>query len=185
MLLLLQAGRISAYTLAGGAVAGLSSLAVDASSATVSFKVLQYLGAAALIWIGLATAGMLPRLPVPASGAFSAVSLLAPVTGRLRRHPRLGPAALGLTWALTPCPMVYAALFTAALTGSAAGGALWMLAFGLGTLPGVVASVLGVSALSRMRRGAPAELAAGLLIAGLGFATLYLGQPGGILCLTN
>ena len=73
--------------------------------------------------------------------------------------------------------MVYAALLTSALAGSAANGAGWMLAFGLGTLPGVLGAAIGVSALSRVGRGPLADMMAGILIAVFGFATLYFGWP--------
>jgi hypothetical protein len=41
----------------------------------------------------------------------------------------------GIFWGLLPCGMVLAALLLAAAAGSPRGGALTMLAFGLGTLP--------------------------------------------------
>lgn len=41
--------------------------------------------------------------------------------------------ALGLAWACLPCGLLYSAVAVAALTGSAAGGATAMLAFGLGS----------------------------------------------------
>jgi hypothetical protein len=43
--------------------------------------------------------------------------------------------AVGALWGWLPCGMVYSVLTTAMLTGSAASGAMVMLAFGLGTLP--------------------------------------------------
>jgi hypothetical protein len=82
--------------------------------------------------------------------------------------------------------MVYAALFSAALTGSFVTGALWMLAFGAGTLPGVISAALGVSVLSRVKQGPAAEMTAGLLIAAFGFATLYFGWPAtSLICATR
>lgn len=183
-LLLLQGGRIAAYTIEGAAVAGLSSLAVDPSSTAVTFRLLQWFGAAALMWIGLATAGLLPRLSIPAFGASAIAAVAGPVLAPLRRHSHLGPLAVGFSWGLTPCPMVYAALLTSALAGSAANGAGWMLAFGLGTLPGVLGAAIGVSALSRVGRGPLADMMAGILIAVFGFATLYFGWPASsLLCL--
>ena len=184
--LLLQAGRISTYALAGGIVAGLASTAIDPASTAVTYRALQWLGAAVLMWIGLSTAGMLPRLALPIGAATPVNALFEPVLATLRRFQRLGPLAIGVSWGLTPCPMVYAALFSAALSGSFAMGALWMLAFGAGTLPGVVGSALGVSYLSRTVRGPAAEMGAGVLIAAFGFATLYFGWPGSSLfCATR
>jgi hypothetical protein len=185
-LLLLQVGRIATYAIAGGVVAGLTSLTVDPTTTTYSFRGLQWIAAVGLMWLGLSTAGVLPRLALPAGGTAALTGLIDPLLAPLRRHRRLAPVALGLSWGLTPCPMVYAALFSAALTGSVYGGIAWMLAFGAGTLPGVLAAALGVSALARIRRGPAAETVAGLAIAALGFSSFYFGWPSaGALCLTQ
>lgn len=52
-----------------------------------------------------------------------------------------GRLLLGLCWGLLPCGLVYSVLLTASAAGSPPGGALVMLAFGVGTLP----SMLGMS----------------------------------------
>jgi sulfite exporter TauE/SafE len=80
--------------------------------------------------------------------------------------------------------MVYAALFTATLTGSASGGATLMTGFGLGTLPAVTLTALGVTTLARVEAKALARSAIGLAIAVLGFSTVYPSSPtAGLLCL--
>lgn len=183
-LLLLQSGRITTYAAAGGALAAATSVTIDPTLTAASYRVLQYIGAAALMWVGLSTAGMLPRLALPATGSLSVSTYVDRAIAPLRGHRVLGPFALGLSWGLTPCPMVYAALFSAALTGAFSGGALWMTAFGLGTLPGVLGAVLGVSFLARLKGRAGAEMLAGLLIAVFGFSTLYFGWPAGPFCVT-
>jgi len=95
----------------------------------------------------------------------------------------------GAVWGWLPCAMVYSALVSAMLSGSAAGGAAVMLAFGLGTLPMMLA--LGVAG-ARLRgwlglRGV--RLACGLLVLGfglLGLARAAGGLPAGwaAVCLT-
>lgn len=50
-----------------------------------------------------------------------------------------GAFVFGLLWGWLPCGLVYAALALASTTGSAADGALAMTAFGVGTLPMLVA----------------------------------------------
>jgi sulfite exporter TauE/SafE len=71
------------------------------------------------------------------------------------------------------------------LTGSAAGGATVMAGFGLGTLPAVTATALGVTALARVEAKAYARGLIGLAIAVLGFSTVYPSSPtAGLLCLT-
>lgn len=176
-LMLLQSGRVALYALAGAAIAGISTVALAPSLTATSFRALQWIAAIALMWFGLSTAGMLPRLALPGGASSASFSFLRPMLSAVQSRPVAGPLVLGMSWGLTPCPMVYAALFTAALTGAPAYGALWMLGFGLGTVPGVVAATLGVSALSRLRRGPLAEAAAGMAIAAFGFSTLYFGWP--------
>lgn len=185
-LFVLQAGRVTTYALAGAAVAGLTSLAVDPGTTAVSYRVLQWLAAVMLMWMGLSMAGMLPRLAVPGSVSTFAASLFSPLSARLRGNPVLSSYALGLTWGLTPCPMVYAALMSAPLVGTAGKGALWMAGFGAGTLPGVLGAALGVSGLMRLRKGPVAETIAGLAVAAIGFGTLYFGVPmAKLFCITR
>jgi sulfite exporter TauE/SafE len=75
---------------------------------------------------------------------------------------------LGLLWGWLPCGMVYAVLLTAAATGSASYGAVVMTAFGLGTLPNLLAVALFVRRVPRMSRTPALRFAAGLAIAACG-----------------
>lgn len=45
------------------------------------------------------------------------------------------PLVSGIAWGFVPCPVLYAAIFIAALTAAPLDGAVLMLAFGLGTMP--------------------------------------------------
>lgn len=174
MLAKLQAGRVLCYTIAGGIIAGTASLTVNPATTPTSFHVLQWASTAILMWLGLSIAGLVPSVALPAGLSRLPATidrLLAPV----RRYPGTAPIALGMTWGMTPCPMVYAALFMAALTGSAAGGVSWMAGFGLGTVPAVVAAAAGISKLSQIRTSQLAQSAAGFAIAA--FAGLTLISP--------
>ena len=176
MLLKLQAGRIFCYTIAGGIIAGIATLTINPGATSGSFRAVQWASTAMLMWMGLAMAGLVPSaaLPIGLSKLPATVDrLLAPV----RRHPRGMPYALGITWGMTPCPLVYAALFSAALTGSPAGGVAWMAGFGIGTVPAVVAAALGVTSLSRIRSSRAAQTAAGLAIAAFAGLTVLGTAP--------
>ncbi len=48
------------------------------------------------------------------------------------------PLLRGMLWGIVPCPVLYGAVFVAALTASPIGGSALMLAFGLGTIPAFV-----------------------------------------------
>ena len=73
-------------------------------------------------------------------------------------------------WGFTPCALVYGVLPVALLAGSAVDGALVMLAFGLGTLPNLLAAGWTLArsrrwfADSRYRYGAAALIAAFALL---------------------
>ena len=77
---------------------------------------------------------------------------------------------LGLVWGFLPCGLVYSVLLLAATTADAASGGLVMLAFGLGTMPAMLATGLSASKLGQIlnRR----RLGAGLLIVLIGIATI-------------
>jgi sulfite exporter TauE/SafE len=103
--------------------------------------VLQVAGLLALLSAALRLGGWLPR-----GGSVERIGLglwrrLAPITRRLLPIDRTSRAlAAGLVWGFLPCGLVYAMLPVGAAGGSAAAGALTMLAFGAGTLPGMVAA---------------------------------------------
>ncbi len=164
MLMKLQAGRIFCYAIGGGIIASVAALTVNPTATSGSFRALQWSSAAILMWMGLSMAGLVPSVALPA-GLFSLPASMDRLLAPVRRHPRIMPYALGITWGMTPCPMVYAALFTAALTGSAFGGVSWMAGFGLGTVPAVVAAALSVSKLSQIRNSQTAQAVAGVAIA--------------------
>jgi len=173
VLIVTNLGRITAYALAGAAVGAGGASLIGWLDREAAYRLLQWGGAVALMWIGLSTAGLLPA-PTGID------RLLTPVTNRLSRLPsalgRYGalPFFSGLAWGMMPCAMVYGALFTAMLAGSAAGGTAVMLGFGAGTLPGLTITALGIRSLVRadMRRGLRGAL--GLAITCLGFATVWI-----------
>jgi len=180
-----QAGRITAYVLAGAMLGAGGAGLYGAFDQAVAYRLLQWAGAVTLMWIGLSVAGLLPSLSLLDRRVAALSSAIAGVLSRFRRYPVAGPFAAGLGWGTIPCPMVYAALFTAMLTGSPAGGATLMAGFGLGTLPAVTATAFGVTALTRLEARAFARGLIGLGIAVLGFSTVYPASPtAGLLCLT-
>ena len=98
--------------------------------------------------------------------------------------------ALGGLWGWVPCGMVYSVLLTAMLSGSALDGALVMGAFGLGTLPMLLAMGMAGARLRQYLQQRAVRLASGLLVLGfglLGIARAASGSQHGwldILCLT-
>lgn len=166
-------GRITSYALAG-ALAG----AVGASS-----LFLERLFPMERILFGLAN-GMLILLGLYLAGWAQSVLVLERLGGRLwtRLKPLLArllpirrPAqafAAGALWGWLPCGLVYSVLVTAMASGSPLTGALTMLAFGLGTLPNLLAMGWFANRLQPLIRRRSARLAAGLLVVAFGVAGL-------------
>ena len=75
---------------------------------------------------------------------------------------------LGVLWGWLPCGLVYSVLVTALASGNAQSGALVMLAFGLGTLPNLLALGLFWEGVRRRMQSPRVRMAAGLLVAGFG-----------------
>jgi sulfite exporter TauE/SafE len=79
---------------------------------------------------------------------------------------------LGLIWGWLPCGLVYSVLLLAATTAEPTSGGLVMVAFGLGTMPAMIATGISASKLAQFMNGK--RFGAGLLIVLLGLATIAM-----------
>lgn len=146
-------GRISSYTLAGALVGTLGGALYAADVLPVQI-VLLVAGSLMLLAIGASLFGpaaWLKRIEPLGLGVWKLVGPLA----RRVYPPKSGRQALlaGLAWGWIPCGMVYAALPLALVAGGPWQGAGVMLAFGLGTLPNMLAVDVAVTRLSGKRPG--------------------------------
>lgn len=184
VLLQAQLGRITSYMLAGGAVGYAGAAVYGAIVPGAIYDILHWSSAAMLMWIGLVIAGVL-SLPGSLHRASAHVSHIAaravrPLTGIVA-----GPFLGGVTWGFIPCPTVYGALLTAMLAGSGLGGVEVMAGFGLGTLPAVTLTALGMTSLARLDGHTRLRRLVGGAIVVFGVLTLVPGSPvGGMLCTT-
>lgn len=176
-------GRVAAYAAAGALIGAIGAPAIAWLDRELAYRLLQWAAAASLIWIGLSTAGLVPSIALVDRGLSSVADAVARANAAAQRRT-LVPLLSGFAWGMMPCAMVYAALFTAMLTGSASGGATTMTAFGIGTLPGLVAATFGFRRLASITRSGPARIAAGIAVAVFGAGTVLLSHPGSaFLCL--
>lgn len=129
-------GRMGGYILAGAAAGGIGAgllrvLRIDALAIG-----LRMAAGLALILVALRLLDRGGRLDLLARPGLQAWRWLQPLRARLlpadRTWRRL---ALGVLWGWMPCGLSLGLLTAAWLQASAAGGALVMAAFGLGTLP--------------------------------------------------
>ncbi len=171
-------GRIASYMLAGALAGGIAGSAYTFSKIS-AFQVGAYwIANLMLIALGLylmdAWRG-LTRLEAVGQALWKRIQ---PLTRKLA--PVDSPAkmfALGGLWGWLPCGMVYSVLLTAMMTGSAVSGASVMLAFGLGTLPMLLAiGMFGVHVKTQLQNR-KVRLVAGLTV--LGFGLLGLARAAG------
>ncbi len=166
MLLPYHLGRLTTY-------AGLGALAALSGSALAQLPWLHWLPAlmlasAALLLLGQAARRLLLRLTHILPGASAPVPfvrLIARATARVDRSRWHGGLLLGLALGFLPCGFLYAGLAAAAASGTPLTGALAMLAFGLGTVPSLVAvGLVGAAARQRWQRAAAAWAPAVMLL---------------------
>ena len=174
-LALFNAGRITSYGAAGALAGYLGGQLTQLHGLQSALYVAANL---TLVFIGLHLAGW-----------FSGIEKIGlPLWRRLQPHAAraMGGNAYvaGLFWGWLPCGLVYAALAVAALSGSAAGGAAAMAAYGIGTLPWLVAAGAAVAWLQKKVIRA---VAGGAVLAfgvyGLAHATSMAGGIRAVLCI--
>lgn len=163
-------GRLGSYVLLGLLVGSLAAL-VSPRDAGLAMLVARLLTATLMLAIALHLLGV-TRWMLALEGMGSALwRRLAPLARRLVPVTSLPRAlAIGALWGLLPCGLVYGALLYAATAGSGAGGALAMLAFGIGTLPAVLA--LGMAARWLARHARALRHGSGMLLLATGAWTL-------------
>jgi sulfite exporter TauE/SafE len=164
-----NAGRIASYTFAGALAGTLGSTLASLGFAERALLALRVIAAALMIAVGLYLAGFAKVLRWAERAGEPVWRLVAPVARRLVPVRTPGHAlVLGLMWGWMPCGLVYAALGAATTTGSAIGGAMTMAAFGLGTLPMLLAMGSAAAAVARLSKTPAIRTAAAVVILGLG-----------------
>ncbi|MGQ4275919.1 sulfite exporter TauE/SafE family protein [Pseudidiomarina sp. E22-M8] len=131
-------GRITSYMLAGVLVGLFSQILL--SSFAPALIGLRFVAAVFLVALGCYFGGWWLGLQKLERIGRPLWRKLAPYATQLREQNALSSRfAAGMLWGWLPCGLVYSALSWAALSASASSGALYMLAFGLGTLPAMLA----------------------------------------------
>ena len=173
-LLAYNLGRIASYG-AAGVLAG----AIGASSFFLDHvlpveRVLYALASVMLILLGLYLAGI-----------WRGVVVLETVGGKLWRQvqpwsKRFLPVrtlpqalALGSIWGWLPCGLVYSVVVAALATGSPWHGAALMLAFGLGTLPALLAMGMAAVRMRAVLQHVWVRRLSGLAVIGFGLLGLW------------
>lgn len=183
-------GRVAVYVIAGAAAGAAGSMALFVGDVLPVQLAMYLLANLMLIGLGLYLFGITRYISAVERVGARAWKLIRPLAGRFLPATTWPRAfALGMLWGWIPCGLVYSLLATALLAGDAAGGAAVMLAFGLGTLPNLLAAGALMRALSASRNGTWARRVAGSVVLGMGlFGMAHAGDVGhgaisGFLCL--
>jgi len=173
--LLYQIGRIGTYMILGTLAAlGASAITISGYEGVVSITagVLMIVSAVLqLLWHkSLLPAGPLLRLTAPVRSAMQRL---------LHQRSLLALLGIGAVNGLLPCGLVLSAIFGSAATTDPAQGAMFMAAFGLGTLPVMTAISLGGGWITNHLKGT-ARLAMPVLALLLGTVFVVRGMHLGI-----
>lgn len=169
-----NAGRILSYVAAGalvGAIGGLGLAFGPVASAQLAFYLLANL---MLVALGFYLMGFTRSLAAVERIGQRLWRRVQPLTARFL--PVRGAAQalpLGMLWGWLPCGLVYSVLANALVSGSAARGALAMLAFGLGTLPNLLLAGLLLARFRRFAQAPTARFISGLLVLAFGLYGLF------------
>ena len=165
LILLMNFGRIASYVLIGALMGLLSGMGSLLNETHTLQMVLLVLANILLLLMGLYLAGLsdwanktewvgrwLWRKMQPALQKLLPIRSYAACFG------------VGTLWGWLPCGLVYNASLFALSSGSAGTGALYLLAFGLGTLPNLLAMGIFAAQLQRLVRQRSLRLITGLLM---------------------
>lgn len=174
-------GRILTYVLAGALLGGFGQSVLAVLGPTGGHAVLQLIAAGVLLAAGLYLTGWFPKLGRIERLGEPLWRRLQPLAGRLLPVRSPGHALVyGLVWGALPCGLVYAALVWAGASGDPVSAALRMLAFGAGTLPGLMAAGLMADRVTRAirRPGFRQTVGLGMVTVAAGTLLLALGGAG-------
>lgn len=146
-------GRITTYTLLGAAMGLVGSLIEQVGGFVGWQGVLSILVGIVMLLIGLSLMGILPPIEAVVASATGAASPMKRMKGLFGNASVWSSIGIGLLWGLLPCGLVFAMLVNAASTQTIYGGALAMVAFGLGTIPTLLGFGLASGAIAPQLRG--------------------------------
>lgn len=168
-LLAYNAGRICSYATAGLLAGLLGASSVFLHGVLPVEKMLYGLASLMLVALGLYLAGWWQGVLLLEKAGGVLWRRLQPWTAKLLPLRTLPQAfMLGTLWGWLPCGLVYSVLVAALATGNAVHGGLLMLAFGLGTLPTLLAMGMAAVRLKAILQHLWVRRISGLLVLGFG-----------------
>ncbi|KLV07278.1 cytochrome biogenesis protein [Photobacterium aquae] len=168
-------GRLLSYMLAGGIIGGTFSQLADFSGYSSALVYLRLIAAIMMILLGLYIGQWwLAVSKVERVGQFLWRFIGPKANKMLPLSSPIAALPFGILWGWLPCGLVYSTLSWAAVSGSALSGGLVMLAFGLGTLPAMLAVGTMAQQLQLVLRNLYFRRASALLLLSYGVHTGYI-----------
>lgn len=162
-------GRLTSYALIGALVGGAVSGLTELSGLTQSLAWLRLVAAIFMILVALYIAKWWQGLLVIEKLGQHVWKFISPSGKRLL--PLKSPfhaLPFGFIWGWLPCGLVYSALTWSAVSGSAGSGGLIMVAFGIGTLPSMLAISYGASYFHKLQKSLVFRNISALILIGYG-----------------
>ena len=176
VLLSYNIGRITSYVIAGALVGGIGQLSLGFMPVQSFQLALAVIAGVMMMLMGLYLGGWSRFLRHVENAGGVIWKKIEPVGRRLLpvRNPGQG-FLLGVIWGWLPCGLVYSMLIWALGSGGALEGGMLMLAFGIGTLPNLLATGLLAGQFVRWIQQPAVRMVAGVLLILFGLYTLYRG----------
>ena len=160
----LHLGRITTYTFFG-ALIGLAGSLLDQAGGMMGWQGLfSVIVGIIMLLVSLSLMGVLPPIEATLVTLTKGNTPVTRMRGLFSKRSFWSTLTLGILWGFLPCGLVFAMLVLAARVWTFWGGALTMLAFGLGTVPTLVGFGLAANLLSPKLRGGLQSFAAILLM---------------------
>ncbi len=168
-LLAYNVGRISSYALVGVLAGAIGASSFFLRHVLPIERILYGLASVMLIVLGLYLAGIWHGVTKLEKIGSIIWKKLQPLSKRFLPVTTVSQAfLLGTIWGWLPCGLVYSVLVAALATGSAAEGGMLMLAFGLGTLPVLLAMGMMAVSLKAWLQNIWVRRISGFLVLGFG-----------------
>lgn len=169
-----NAGRVLSYSIAGALVGAVGGLGLAFDKVAPVQLALYVVANLMLVALGFYLMGFTRSLAAVERAGHALWARIQPLTARFLPVRGVAQALpLGMLWGWLPCGLVYSALATAMVSGSAPRGALSMVVFGLGTLPNLLLVGMLATRFRRFAQASAVRAISGLLVLGFGFHGLF------------
>lgn len=164
-----NAGRIASYVAAGALAGALGGAGLMLRGAPLAQQGMLFAMSLSMLIFAAYIAGFAPFVHGVERAGAVAWRRIEPLGRRFLPVNTAGRAfGIGLVFGWLPCGMVYMALLAALTTGDAIHGALVMAAFGLGTLPNVLAISAWLGRVAAITKGRSARFLVAATVAAAG-----------------